>query len=108
MANLKQALQALGAGSSFCEEFSSIFSKPVAVYATNGRKGTYSADFKAFNQSFAKWMQQYLDKNPVCLLALLFDDYRKYFKKLEDKKNKKSAVGASKTAASKSTFTPVV
>lgn len=49
----------------------------------------YSSDLKALNLDFAKWVQQCVDKNPVCILTPLFDDYKKYLKELDDDKNKK-------------------
>uniref|UniRef100_A0A336K6W5 CSON001818 protein n=1 Tax=Culicoides sonorensis TaxID=179676 RepID=A0A336K6W5_CULSO len=55
---------------------------------TNG-VDTYSADIKKLNNEFAKWIQKCLDKNPLCILTPIFDDYKKYLKEIEEEKNKK-------------------
>lgn len=49
----------------------------------------YSNDLKTLNLDFAKWVQQCVEKNPVCILTPLFDDYKKYLKELEDEKQNK-------------------
>lgn len=74
-----------GFGSGATTTNTAIFSsdkKPV----TSGSDAKYSADLKALNISFSKWVQQCVDKNPICILTPLFDDYKKFIKELEDEK----------------------
>lgn len=80
-------LTATTTGSSFGTTDTKLSFSSAATAATIDRSSAYYADLKGLNQSVSDWIAKHVASNPLCILTSIFDDYAKYLKDIELKKD---------------------
>lgn len=72
--------------------------------ATIDHSSTYYASLKGLNQSVSEWIAKHVAANPLCILTSVFDDYAKFLKEIELKKETASVSASSSNTTEKKTF----
>lgn len=73
-----------------------------ATFSTTTSPSYYSK-LKSLNQSVSDWIKQHVDKNPLCILTPIFNDYEKYLKEIEKEKEEDSQKTINETKPSATT-----
>lgn len=71
---------------------------------TVDQSSTYYASLKGLNQSVSEWIAKHVASNPLCILTPIFDDYAKFLKEIELKKETAAVSVTAANTAAKSDF----
>lgn len=80
------------------------FGSSTSTAATIDHSSTYYASLKGLNQSVSEWIAKHVASNPLCILTSIFDDYAKFLKEIELKKDKASVTATTSSTTEKSSF----
>lgn len=73
------------------------FGSSSATAATSDHSSAYYASLKGLNQSVSDWIAKHVASTPLCILTPIFDDYAKFLKEIEQKKDSTSVTASNAT-----------
>lgn len=59
------------------------------ITSLSDKSTEYYSKLKGLNETVSQWIKTHVDKNPFCILTPIFQDYERFLKEIEDKKETK-------------------